>query len=588
MRPLLLAAAFLLAAAVPAAPQAARAPETSQANQECLGCHAAGKPGESDAAGRLGVFEPAFAESVHKDLDCTTCHAGYTPGGPHEPPPPSNLAEAMLAERLAAAKTLEGKPAVGAPRAYAACGSCHAETWEDLRDSPHGRWLDDATRRAAGATCASCHGSPHEVKPRPDPKEAAATRAYQVAFSSRCLSCHADPKFSAAMGLPADIAREWADSIHGRLVAVGSKRAPVCITCHAWMVREHGRPPRPGLGHRSIAGGKAPASAVFFSDPPRESDPRVQTCARCHPAATANFAKLQAHKPWQETHQIPHVVHIAFSWLTTLTLLFFAFHVSVDFVYELRKRLARRKQHEDPEGELMVQRFDIHQRIQHWMMLAGVIMLGLTGWPLRGAGAVVGGSVTAAQMAERIESSRAFLSIFGGPHGAGIVHRVAAVTIILSGAYHLFYLTFLAAQKRLPMSMLPGPKDAIDIRDNLLYMLGLSKKKPQFDRYNYLEKFDYWAVFWGIVMMVGSGFIFWFPAEFARFLPSWVITAVQIIHGEEATLAILFLFCVHFYNVHLKPSIFPMSWIWLNGKISLEAMREEHPLEYQRVKREDR
>ena len=136
-------------------------------------------------------------------------------------------------------------------------------------------------------------------------------------------------------------------------------------------------------------------------------------------------------------------------------------------------------------------------------------------------------------------------------------HRVGAVLIIISSVYHLFYLTFLASQKRLPLSMLPGPKDALDMRGQHPLHARLKKERPKFDRYMYLEKFDYWAVFWGIVMMVGTGFIFWFPAFFAAWAPTWLITAALIIHGEEATLAILFLFVVHFYNVHLKPSNLP-------------------------------
>jgi cytochrome b subunit of formate dehydrogenase len=131
--------------------------------------------------------------------------------------------------------------------------------------------------------------------------------------------------------------------------------------------------------------------------------------------------------------------------------------------------------------------------------------------------------------------------------------------------------------------MVPMPKDALDIRDNILFMLGLKKERPRFERYNYLEKFDYWAVFWGIVMMVGTGFVYWYPAQFAAFLPTQVIAAAQIIHGEEATLATLFLFVVHFYNVHLKPSIFPMNWAWLNGQTTIEYMKDEHPLEYEKV-----
>jgi cytochrome b subunit of formate dehydrogenase len=572
----LLAAAALLAPPAFAAGEAPRLPEATQA---CLDCHGVEKPGESDAAGKQGVFAPSYVQSVHRDLGCADCHAGYAAPGPHELPAVADPAEAALVAKLAGARTLDGQPVVGAPRAYLACGGCHADVWDDLKASPHGRWLAAEAKPLAGPTCASCHGSPHDVKPDPDKADKAAVRAYHVAQSTRCERCHGDPKFTEAMGLSAEVAASYKDSIHGRLVAIGSTRAPVCTDCHAWMVEKG--------GHKSIAGGKAAASSVFFSDPPRNDDARVRTCGQCHAASSANFAELQAHKPWQETHKVPHIVHVAFSWLTTLTLLFFAFHVAVDFAYELRRRLQRHKEHHDEaDAQRTVLRFDLHQRIQHWLMLAGVILLGLTGWPLRGAGAVAGGGISAAENAARIAASQKFLALFGGPHGAGIVHRVAAVMIMLSGLYHLVYLVSKASKRTLPLSMLPGPKDALDIRDNLLFMLGLSKQRPRFDRYMYLEKFDYWAVFWGIVMMVGSGFVFWFPAQFARILPSWVITATQIIHGEEATLAILFLFVVHFYNVHLKPSIFPMNWAWLTGRITLEMQKEEHPLEYERTRGE--
>ncbi|HET7754558.1 MAG TPA: cytochrome b/b6 domain-containing protein, partial [Anaeromyxobacteraceae bacterium] len=183
---------------------------------------------------------------------------------------------------------------------------------------------------------------------------------------------------------------------------------------------------------------------------------------------------------------------------------------------------------------------------------------------------------------EAIESSRKFLALFGGAHGAALVHRFGAVLIMVSAVYHIVYLGTLAKKRILPLSMVPNLKDAFDIRDNMAFMLGLSKKRPQFDRFNYLEKFDYWAVFWGIVMMVGTGFIYWFPAKFGLILPTWALAAAQIIHGEEATLATLFLFVVHFYNVHLKPSIFPMNWAWLTGQTSVEFMKDEHPVEYER------
>jgi hypothetical protein len=85
-----------------------------------------------------------------------------------------------------------------------------------------------------------------------------------------------------------------------------------------------------------------------------------------------------------------------------------------------------------------------------------------------------------------------------------------------------------------------------------------------------------------MVMMSGSGFIFWFPDTVSRLLPTWLVSSALIVHGEEATLAILFLFVVHFYNVHLKPSIFPMNWAWLTGQTTVEYMKDEHPAEYER------
>ena len=234
------------------------------------------------------------------------------------------------------------------------------------------------------------------------------------------------------------------------------------------------------------------------------------------------------------------------------------------------------KAHHAPSADDVktVVRFDIHQRAQHWLMLSGVILLGITGWPLRGAGSEAA-----------VGASKAFFRLFGGAEGAALWHRVGAVLIIASALYHLLYLTFLASQKRLPISMLPMPKDAQDMKDNILFMLGVKKERPSFERFMYLEKFDYWAVFWGIIMMVGTGFVFWFPVFFANYAPHWLIGATQIIHGEEATLAILFLFTVHFYNVHLKPSIFPMNWAWLNGRITVASMKHEHRAEYERIKR---
>ncbi|MGC4001200.1 MAG: GNAT family N-acetyltransferase [Anaeromyxobacter sp.] len=541
MRALRLALALIASASLPTLALADEPPKVPADVQACLDCH---ENGDNDAP---KVDKAQFLGSVHaaNSIGCADCHQGYTAEHAFGTEPPALTPDAAaLVKKLTDARWVrkgeDGKDVevkVSSPRAYLACGDCHDGEAMAYKASIHGAWLRGPTP-TAGPTCTSCHGVIHGVqalgKWEPKPGQREQVPADRRVIAANCIACHGNAAFAQQAGLDPETVPTYFDSIHGRLVRLGSNVAPSCMNCHAQ--------PRDQGGSHGILPPTDEASIVHAGN-------RAQACARCHAGATTTFSALVAHKPIQEMGgQVPHFVHIAFSWLTTLTLLFFVFHVAVDTFYELRVRLARKQGHGGPTDEQIksAKRFDIHQRVQHIFMLSGVILLGVTGWPLRGAGSGVAAPY-----------SKEILALFGGPHGAAMWHRVGAVLIIISAVYHLAYLTLLASRKVLPLSMLPGPKDAIDMRDNILFMLGLRKERPRFDKYNYLEKFDYWAVFWGIVMMVGTGFIFWFPVWFASWAPGWLITVAQIIHGEEATLAIAFLFVVHFYNVHLKPSNLP-------------------------------
>jgi cytochrome b subunit of formate dehydrogenase len=116
------------------------------------------------------------------------------------------------------------------------------------------------------------------------------------------------------------------------------------------------------------------------------------------------------------------------------------------------------------------------------------------------------------------------------------------------------------------------------------WFLGLGPK-PKFDRYAYWEKFDYWAVFWGMVVIGFSGYAMWFAPFFAHFLPGWALNAVLVIHSEEGLLAILFIFSIHFVNTHLRPDSFPMDLVIFTGVESEEEFKTKRPLEYARLAR---
>ena len=128
--------------------------------------------------------------------------------------------------------------------------------------------------------------------------------------------------------------------------------------------------------------------------------------------------------------------------------------------------------------------------------------------------------------------------------------------------------------------MVANWKDVKDLFGHMRWFLGLGPK-PQFERYAYWEKFDYWAVFWGMVVIGFSGYAMWFAPFFAHFLPGWALNAVLVIHSEEGLLAILFIFSIHFVNTHLRPDSFPMDMVIFTGVESEEEFKHKRPLEYQ-------
>jgi cytochrome b subunit of formate dehydrogenase len=133
-----------------------------------------------------------------------------------------------------------------------------------------------------------------------------------------------------------------------------------------------------------------------------------------------------------------------------------------------------------------------------------------------------------------------------------------------------------------PNSMTPQPKDLSDFVGNIKYFLYMGERPPG-DRWTYFEKFDYLAVFWGVMIIGLSGLFLWLPDFFTSFLPGWTLNAAQVIHSDEALLATGFIFVFHFFHTHLRPESFPMDLVVFTGKMSLERFKSERPLEYQRL-----
>ncbi|MFO1304655.1 MAG: hypothetical protein U1F54_13055 [Burkholderiales bacterium] len=219
-------------------------------------------------------------------------------------------------------------------------------------------------------------------------------------------------------------------------------------------------------------------------------------------------------------------------------------------------------------------RFTRAERVLHALLMLTFVGCALSGLPL-----------IFADQAWAVVLAR----MLGGFQGAGLIHRICAAVMLAVFATHVILLIKrgLSSGNWLaivwgPDSMVPQPQDAIDVYKHVKWFVGMGPR-PTFDRWTYWEKFDYWAVFWGMAIIGGSGLLLWFPFFFGKFLPGWMFNIAGLIHGEEALLAVGFIFTIHFFNGHLRPEKFPMDTVVFTGRISEHELKTERGIEYARL-----
>jgi cytochrome b subunit of formate dehydrogenase len=226
------------------------------------------------------------------------------------------------------------------------------------------------------------------------------------------------------------------------------------------------------------------------------------------------------------------------------------------------------------EAQRHYRRFGPVEIVMHAFVMITFIGLGLTGAPLLFADHAW---------------AQGLVKLMGGFDGAALVHRICAAVMTIVFVAHIvrvFVRAFLTEDWLSyfwgPNSMVPNLKDGQDIVGMFKWFFGKGPR-PQFDRYTYWEKFDYWAVFWGMFIIGGSGFMLWFPTFFSLFLPGWMLNVATIVHGEEALLALGFIFTIHFFNGHLRPEKFPMDMVFITGVVPEHEMKDDRPVEYARL-----
>ncbi len=586
-----LAAGLVMAGAVAGDPE----PAPSAENALCLNCHGMpgfAMPGPDGAMRALHVDRQRFGASVHGQQACTHCHQDID-GVPHQKGvehlvgcvqchrdlwdqaqrTDSTDEHARLGEVVEQIErymnSVHARPSMvdqshtnatcyhchdahyvdpingDEPGRYtrlnspAVCGSCHAQIRDDYLQSVHG------TAQGAGnveaAVCIDCH-TPHNI-------DSPTIDSIKLAITQNCGNCHQQSL------------RSYMGTYHGQVNTLGYAFTAKCYDCH---------------GSHQVQPVADPRSRMHESN-------RLETCRGCHEEATAGYASFQPHGTSHDFDKYPQM-WIATKFMIGLligTFAFFWLHSALWYYREWRdrkqgKHLQRGPAAEAPAGQESVyfRRFPRMWRLAHLVGALSIMTLVLTG--------------IAVLYAESAWAT-VLMSLLGGPKWAALIHRAAALGFIGVFFAHLVYLAWYVGRNYRtfrwfgPNSLIPNWQDFKDIAAMFRWFIGRGPR-PEFERWTYWEKFDYWAPFWGMTIIGISGMMMWFPSLTAEYLPGWVFNVATIVHGEEAFLAAVFLFTVHFFNNHFRPDNFPQEITMFTGAMPLETYRREHELEYRRLR----
>lgn len=412
------------------------------------------------------------------------------------------------------------------------CSKCHQGVYEKYINSVHAPGKTKTHEKLP--VCNDCHTA-HTIK-RTD------MDSFKFGIMNTCGKCHED------------IAKTYFDTFHGKATKLGYAKTAKCQDCHGFHEILPVTDPHSTLSRENI----------------------VMTCQKCHPGATRKFAGYLTHATHHDPKKYPWIFWTFWA-MTSLLVGTFAMsglHTLLWLPKSLQMRREHLRQPVDPNKKQYV-RFSPLNRYLHGTMIISFLTLATTGMTLKFS------YTPWANLISRL---------LGGFEVSGFIHRCAALLMFGIFTVHLWDL---ARRKKKecgswkemllgPNTMLFTMRDVREFKATIKWYLGRGER-PQYGRWTYWEKFDYFAVFWGITIIGTSGLMLWFPEFFTWFLPGWVINVATIIHSDEALLATGFIFTIHFFNTHFRPEKFPMDTVIFTGRVSVEELKTERPAEYEEL-----
>lgn len=555
-------------------------------NERCLKCH--GKENYARKGRELHVTAEKFKESVHGDRDCVSCHTDIVKI-PHkkgvdrkvgcvrchtelwqEAEQQGTTAEnarlGVVIEQIESyMNSIHARPSIddqsrtnatcynchdahyvspidkhvginGRPNVPNICGNCHTDILDIYKTSVHGQEI--ASGNTDAAVCTDCHSLHGVAEPH--------TASGRVAITKNCGGCHQENL------------ETYTETYHGKITRLGYGETAKCYDCHG----SHG------------------IKRVDEVDSKVHNGNRLETCQGCHADATEGYVTFQPHGTTNDFEKYPQMWLASKGMIGLLlgTFAFFWLHSALWFYREYQDRKHGRDRPHIltealPQGKTHFRRFTRWWRLAHLVGAISIMLLALTGLTVLFSGS---------------SWAPVVMNLLGGPTSAGVLHRIGAIGFMSVFFIHLIYFAIhIGSNWRTfdwfgPNSLIPNWHDLGDAIAMFRWFFGLGPR-PILDHFSYWEKFDYWAPFWGMTIIGFSGMMMWFPSVTASVLPGWVFNVASIVHGEEAILAIVFLFTVHFFNNHFRPDKFPLDTTMFTGRVPLELYMHEHRREYDRL-----
>ena len=606
-------------------------------NGDCLSCH--GNPGLKPVSpgktGSLYVNAAELAGSRHSRIACVQCHTGGTPSSvracstikekvdcsichekvvsqyresTHGTLAAEGSPDAPLCQDCHSPHGTQGQMDSASPtysrNVPALCGKCHQaghkaavryngkqdHIVEHYRESIHGKGLLQSGLTVT-ANCADCH-TPHHELPAKDPRSS----VNRANITETCAQCHRG------------IYELFTASVHSPKVTRSAKPLPVCDDCHSahsiqrtdlsdfrlnimdqcgrchaqiaasYFETFHGKVSKLGYLKTAKCYDCHGAHDILPVTDARSHLSRINivgTCGKCHTGSHRQFAGYLTHATHHDPKKYPFLF-VTF-WSMTALLIGTLVVSGAHTVLWLPRSLEYRKavKNGEPETGGYVRRFRRFHRNLHLMVVSSFLGLALTGMILKFSYA---------------PWARLLARLLGGFEAAGLVHRFCAA---LTFTYFGLHIYDLMKQRRASGkswrrfilgedSMLFNRRDWREFRDSLKWFFGRGPR-PEYGRWTYWEKFDYFAVFWGVAVIGGTGLLLWFPELFTRVVPGWAVNVATTIHSDEALLAVSFIFVVHFFNTHFRPEKFPIDTVIFTEGMPLEEFRRDRPREFQQL-----